>query len=554
MPGNASLGSCQQSSGSRRPGSILGLARNLSRRLPASATLLVAGVALLATSPPSPPINSLDGRQSVKTTVTAGQPFASVRATFFVSDEALWSDDPEVTIRFATFSFSAAGIWVDGDGGSPSSGQEPDPPIVRLTVLGADSLKPAEADSVGLSGTSIDLHAICHDDHDCTGDYEVLVEWVDPLPDVEIRVEITASWLIQVQGPEELPLGAEVRVELAEPVRRDVTVLNDNVAGTVVVDAARPLAMWSIALQANEAAMLAETTWPVESRGSLTAVVSPEPGDRSDRIDDNDMAILLVTEADEQNIGAIWSRRPRHGFDPFSDCRAGAACVRRVTVVVLWFDEEPQRAARVDWQLNSGIVYHGGIQPAPAAEVRARIESETVINQRGPLLTASADGVIELDTSRGGITDRTILRLDIPREALAADLLGGPIPFITGTVTLAARSSQPIDGEPVSVLAIFQYRPDTQVLGLSRSRWRWSSRFELNGPPIELHVYPGTECRADRACSSTLTLETGGLGAPDPRLADETVKLTWRVEVRIRYPAGSDPPDAARLRLTRIEQ
>jgi hypothetical protein len=111
------------------------------RRLLATAVLLVASGALLATSPASPPTQRLDDRRTVTADLTADHPVASTRVTFSASDEALWSDDREITVPRAQLSLGAAGEWISVDG-SPAPFDRRDRPILRLTAVPVPGAQP----------------------------------------------------------------------------------------------------------------------------------------------------------------------------------------------------------------------------------------------------------------------------------------------------------------------------------------------------------------------------------------------------------------------------
>jgi hypothetical protein len=178
--------------------------------------------------------------------------------------------------------------------------------------------------------------------------------------------------------------------------------------------------------------------------------------------------------------------------------------------------------------------------------VQARIESETLIGDGGPALTAMADGVIELDPSGGGDTEYRNVELHIPRTALAAELLGGPTPAVTGVATLEARSSRAIEGDPVFVFTSISEQAEVRSVPSSGADAR------INGGVVEAPLHPATHCRANRVCESTLSLSARLSDRDLARLGDATVTLTWQIEVRLRFPTDSDPPTSAPIRLSHV--
>ena len=517
------------------------------RQALAAAVLVVAAAALLATSPAQPPTNEISDRGSVRAALTPEAPVSSVRVTLSASDEALWSDDPEVAVYRASMYFSATGGWASFADGPARPSDAPDRPIVRLTVVSAESGRPLQDQGSRLGDAGVGLLDACPEFLDCLLEYELIVEWVDPIPGLEVGVEVEASSLIQIQGPVELPPGATAGLEVAEAVARDVSVLSDDVGTSVVIDTEHPLAMWSVAIDANESAIPAALAWPTEARGSFTASIGPVSDQPDAQLEEGDVSILLILDAGDEMSPEVTPWLAQHDFDPFTGCLSDRACQRRLTVVVRWLGFEPGLGAAIDWRLDAGIVFHGDPRPAPDAEVQARIESETLIGDGGPALTAMADGVIELDPSGGGSTEYRNVELHIPRTALAAELLGGPTPAVTGIATVEARSSRAIEGDPAFVFTSIGEQAEEGSMPFS------APDPQINGGSVETPLHPATQCRANRVCESTLSLSARLSDRDLARLGDATVTLTWRIEIRLRYPTDSDPPINAPIRLSHAE-
>jgi hypothetical protein len=520
--------------------------RNRTRRILAAVALVLSSAALVATSPPTPPINSLEARAVANATLTSDSPLASTVVTFSASDEALWSDDPEIRITTATLVFSATGQWVTP---VPATGQRShgaDQPIIRLTAVPLDREKPLEPLAGRLTYASVDPRNTCPANRDCQAQFELLVEWIDPSPGLEVNALVEATSLVQIQGPETLPVSARTRLGAEMPVAVEVPVVSDGVDGHIVVDAAHPLAMWSVVIDADAGAIAAPLAWPVESRGSFVATVTQESGQPLRQFDKQGLSIFLIPEAADEIVPEIGGG-VRHAFDPFSGCLPETACHRQITVVVRWFAADPTFAATVDWRLDSGIVYHGDVHPAPDADVHAEVDGETVVTDEGPVITASAEGVVTLDSSDAGISERRGLELEIPQVALASDLLGGPVPALTGSVSLQARSSAAVQGDPLSILASWE-----PAESFAREGYQFPDP-QLNGGALDIPVFPAPACRADGACNATMTLGFGLSANDTPRLEGVGITVTWRVEVRLQYPPGRRPPAGAALTLRDVQ-
>jgi hypothetical protein len=395
-----------------------------------------------------------------------------------------------------------------------------------------------------LTFASVDLLEACPENIDCLLGYELFVEWIDPLAGLEVDVELEASSLVQIEGPIELPIGADARVAVAEPVAVNRPVLNDNVGGTALVNSDQPLAMWSVVLEANEGAIPAPLAWPIETRGSFIATITPASGGAIAADDSGGVSILLIPEGASEIVPETPQGAVRHAFDPFPGCPPDAPCERRIAIVVRWFSDDPGHAATVAWRLDAGVVFHGDAEPAAGASVETRVDRETLITRAGPVITASAEGSIELDSSDAEINERRSLQLDIPEAALAAELLGGPVPAVTGTVTLHAQSSAPIEGDPV----IFANLILSEGYGFHYTL----PIPELNATAGEIVIFPAPNCRADRPCTDTLVLAVGLSANDRERLGGIRIMVAWKIEVRLQYPLGSQPPADAALRLSDV--
>ena len=120
------------------------------------------------------------------------------------------------------------------------------------------------------------------------------------------------------------------------------------------------------------------------------------------------------------------------------------------------------------------------------------------------------------------------------------------MPALTGTVTLQAQSSASIDGDPIFVLATWE--PPESFPGEAYT----FPDPELNGLARGVPVFPAPGCRAGRHCTGKLTLGVGLLANDLERLEGVGITVSWRVEVRLQYPPGSQPPAGAALRLTDV--
>lgn len=513
-----------------------------SRQLLAVVVLIASSAALVATSPPTPPTKTLDARASATATLTSGSPVASTTVTFSASDEALWSDDPEIRITTASLSFSLHGSWgtTGVRGPAPSSDAAPgasSAPIVRLTVVPLVDGEQRDPIVGTVTSASVDLRQTCPADRDCRAEYELILEWVDPRPGPEVTVVVESNALVQIEGPETLPVGATTRLEASRPVAVEVPLVSDAVDGRATLDAAHPLAMWSVLVDADAGAIPAPLEWPIESRGTFVATITAGPEGRATEYGDGPGAAIVLIPADGPELVPEGGSTPRLAFDPFGGCRPAEPCRHRFTVVARWFAVDPTVTAAIAWHLDAGIVYHGDIGPGPGAAVSATVGGETLVSSDGAGLTATLEGTATLDPSRPGIGERRTLELAIPALALSSDLLGGPVPAVTARVRLDARASAPVGGDPISILT--DWWPDQSF---ARATYLFPEPV-LDGGPIEALVFPANGCRADRACAAELRL---GLGVPalkdGSRLEKVEVTVAWRVDVELRYPPGVRPP------------
>jgi hypothetical protein len=387
-----------------------------------------------------------------------------------------------------------------------------------------------------LTAANVDLRQECPADRDCRAEYELLIEWVDPVSDHDVSVVVQATALIQIEGSDTLPVGARTGLEASRPIAVDVPLVSDGVEGMATVDAAHPLAMWSVVVDADAAALPAALEWPIESRGTFVATIAGGPEGRTMEYGDGPgAAVIVIPEAGEELVPQGGATE-RLTFDPFAGCRPAEPCRRRFTVVARWFAPDPTYTAAIDWRFDAGIVYHGEVGPAAGAAVRATVEGETIVTNDGAGLSASVDGVATLDPSNPGISTRRTIQLAIPALALASDLLGGPVPAVTARVRLDASASGPVGGDPIAILT--QWGPDSTY---ARAAYQFPDPL-LDGGPVDAVVFPAIACRADRACAVEMQLGLGLSANDAPRLAKLEVTVAWTVDVELRYPPGARPP------------
>lgn len=499
------------------------------RRWAAVAALVASVAALVATSPGGPPVTPLTSQATSAVELTAEAPVASVRVAVEISDEALWSDDPEIQT-------GEADVRVTGRTRYPQQTDADrvtylDIPIVNLRLVDAAG-QPQASETVLFASERIDLLEACQPDLDCVLEFDAVVEWVDARPGTSAVVELMADAQVAITGPEEVPVGATIALHLADAVATDAVVRSDQVEGTASLDAEHPMATWTIRASADAGAIPEEVRWPTDGRMAFVSGVEVTGGTEEDRRPGTSppIRILVFDETGAELPGTV--RR----FDAFRDCTPGVTCEAELTVIAQWLGARGDEQVKFDWRLYGGIVYHGPERPADDAEIELVVAHVSVAGGDGPSLEASIEGELTFDTSAAGLQTSRLIRLDVPEAAMDARLIGGPVPALSGRLTVSGTTSGPAT-EGLQPLLLRLEREPTGV----------STGYSLdpvpNGEPTGTIVFPAIDCRAERACRVTHRLSAGILANDLDLLEGETVTVQWRLDVALQYPEGTELPD-----------
>jgi hypothetical protein len=501
------------------------------------AVLAVAVIALVATSPPSAPAQSLEESATTSATLTADAPVASVRVTFTAGDEALWPDDPEVHVRRADLTVNVRADRprdaVDGD-------SEPTPaaaaPVLRLTLVDVRTEPHRPVPPEHLEWTRVPLLDTCPQDEDCELTFDAVVEWIGAESGGELAVSVVARTGVTLEGPDTLPAGAETSLTLADVAVPAVPIVRDTVtAEAVLLGADRAHAMWDIQLEANAAAVAEPIAWPIEARALLAVdVVRPDEPWPPEERGPSPIAVTLVADDGSPDVPVeVRAGHGRHHFDPFAGCPNAARCVRSYTLVATWAGETLDDDASISWTLDAGVLHHDGRVPADGAEVTAAAPSLIVVRRGFDAVTASISGEIPLADPGNPVIVRTV-RLDLPAAALREDLLGGPVPALTGTIELSSTSAKPLPADAIVQMSVSP-NGTTGIQG----------DFPVAHPGeavVAFPVRPAPTCRADAPCRAEIALR-GSARAPGGSLDGHRVTVHWRLDVRLDYPEGAQPPD-----------
>ena len=404
---------------------------------------------------------------------------------------------------------------------------------VRLVVDGRDMGRPEPDDAVP-SLVELDLRTACPEGRDCSLELEAIVEWLNPLAGQELSAELAIIAAAQIEGPEVVPVGAEMTLAVEEPIAPEVTVLRDaRSAAPVRLDEDRPMATWAVDLEASAGAMAQPLEWPIDPRGVLSLgidVPGAEPGQY--RYGDPAVRLLLIAGGEEVELRPVVGTL-QHQLPVFRCQAIGQACQERVTLVAKWEGDSPDRAVRIGWELDVGITYHAPAEPDDGAAVSLSEPSRTDIRRDGPSIRASTNGSIPLVDEESPVLAR-VVRIDIPASALERDRIGGPVPAVLAIVTGSSTSARPVEA-------------DTEI------RFRMGEGDMLVPMPFEPAatsvVWAAPECRADARCTADFGLFSRAYRR-DGGLEGTELTTHWTVEIVLLYPDGVSPPPGAVISLT----
>lgn len=472
-----------------------------------------------------------------------------------VSDEALWPRDPELVVTSAGLFFAVRTHWQDTQSLPPSSNPvfpADGEPNVRLSLVPEteeDGDGP-QASPVGgvaddrLSSATVELTEACAPDRDCELRYRLIVQWLDPVPGVTVSARWIASGLIQIEGPEELPVDAQMTIaQTGDVEQRAVPVLADQVAARgIVLDADHPVAAWRVTVEATREALPAPVGFPLEGSGALVTTIRTEP--HQERPDSPAVRVSLIPDDSSGGPGLELlpeSLRAQHEFEPFRACERDTACRVNFTVLVEWTPENADVTATVDWSLHAALTFHEPPEPSPGAAVSLSIDEALMVRGATPSLMADAAGELELDTSARNVATEHLIVFRANRDALSSDILPAGRAAGVALLTLEAIGNVPSDlPKPIRLVVSVSTATGADTV---------YPFVAVGGEPATVVLEPLRDCPADRACRVELTLRARIADEGVEAVRETDVRLVWRVETRIPLIRVDAAPPAASLEI-----
>ena len=505
------------------------------RRLAVVVVMAMASWALVATSPPTEPVQRVEAIDRVDLSLTEDAPAGLVTFVVTASDESLWSDDEEVIPTSGTVRLEAHVPRAPATKASPSPATNPAPILgVRLLHDGVEVGGQPVRGAVLPSVVEFDLRGACVEGRDCELELEAAIEWLNPQSGETLAAELVITAAATIQGPESRPVGAELSLDVEPPETPEVAVVSDAASSAPVrLDADRPMVTWSLDLSANQAAMAQPLQWPIDSRAVLSLDIAvPEATTGQYRFREPAVRLLLIVNDEEVELRPI-AGNLQHELALFT-CQAGReACEEQVTLVARWDGRSPDEAVTVGWQLDAGITFHEPSAPIEGAEVRLGDPSRTDIHRDGPALSAMVEGSIPLFDDEDPVRARAI-RIDIPARALSSDRVGGPMPAILAVATAWSTSSEPV--------------PDETLI-----RLRTGEREDLvpfpNEPETSWFAWAAPDCRTDEPCSADFGLYASAYRQGGGFLDRTELVVHWKVEIVLVYPRGTAIPPGMEIGL-----
>lgn len=503
------------------------------RRLAIIAVMLLTTWALLATSPPMEPIQEVHDVDRVELALGENAPVATVSFVVSASDESLWSDDAEITPTSGTLTLEA---HVPQPAASPASSSAVTgaSPIlgVRLLRQGAEVGSHPDFSAVDPSSVTFDLRAACLEDRDCELELEAVVEWLNPEGGELLAAELVITARASIEGPETVPVGAEIALAVDAARTPDVTVVGDAAGSAPVqLDVERPMVTWSLDASANPEALSQPITWPIDAHAvlSLDIAVPNVPPDEY-RYREPPVRLLLVVAGQEMPLRPAGGNL-QHEL-PLFRCGTGP-CDERVTLVAQWEGRSADEAVTLGWDLEAGLTFHEPATPVDGAAVRLSEPVRTDIHRGGPSVNATVEGSIPLFDENDPVRVRNV-RIDVPAGALASERIGGPVPAVLAHVTASSTSSQPI--------------PDDALIRLRSGEVEGQVPFPSQ-PAASWTAWAAPECRADGHCSAEFGLGASAYRQGGGNLDGSDLVVHWQVEIILVYPRGTTIPAGAGIDL-----
>ncbi len=506
------------------------------RRSAIVAVLLLASWALVATSPPVEPTQQVTAIERVGLRLTEDAPVGVVGFVVSASDEALWSDDPEIIPLSGKVRLEAHVPRPQGARASVPPRTGPTPILgVRLMRDGVEvGVQPDHGAAVP-SVVDFDLRAACTEGRDCEVELQAAVEWVNPESSEALEPELVITADTAIRGPEEIPVGAEVSLAVEDPETPEVTVIGDAVASAPVrLGAERPMVTWTVDLSANEQAISQPMQWPIDPRAILSIDTAVPDMPTESYLYRNPPVRLLLFVGEQELELQPFAGNLQHELPLFLGCHSvGERCDEQLTIVAMWLRRAPEEAATLGWQLEAGITFQAPAAPIDGAAVSLSEPGRTDVHRDGPSVSATVDGSIPLADEDDPVRVRSVL-IDIPARALEAEDVGGPVPVLLAVVTARSTSSQPIPEETMirlrtgdrEGLVPFPFEPETS----------WS-------------VWAAPSCRSDAACSVEFGLGASAYRQGGGNLDGSDLVVHWEVEIILVYPRGTTVPAGAAIDL-----
>ena len=400
------------------------------RRAAALAVLVLAGAALVATSPP-PDSATFDADHTVIVELLPDAPRVVGRLTLELSAAAL----PPLEVVPAGIEGS---VRFDIIGGDTFAG-------VAIRAVSLDVPAVAATESLG---ATFDLADLCAIGEACTRSFEVTVDDLGAGGagrEVRVRAQVAVTYDRLLEVPDGAAAAWQQPVEFtAGPAGPTITA--DLPGEEIRLDAEHPAAVRVVSLVAS----------PATLGGRTSAWIEADAASENVRI--------TVTERDQvlQSYNAL--------FDPFATCDLAAPCSRPVIIRFELEGGPVDRSSTVAWAAHVRAGFPDADGVPSGAEVSATLERSADAGPDDPMLSTTLSGAIADDDEDGTVR----LRGEIPPAALrVAGFAGERVPVMAiftlhaaepGRVDVWAGESVKVqvagDGSPTSVAVPIECQPE----------------------------------------------------------------------------------------------
>ena len=299
------------------------------RNLAAAAVLVVTGLGLIATSQAQLSVElPIAGGGAAQ--LTAETPVAVVPITVRASDEALWPSDPAISVSDAWIIIGRSGPTFSPTGGVPAQS--------RLTLIPHDD---PQAASEAVTTGSLDLLQLCPQDRDCELQYDLVLEWLEPVAGQTFTASWHADGRVLLVGSEDLPVDASASVQVGKPDLRRIPVLSDRVADdSIHLSVDRPIAVRHVVVSASADALPVPPS--IRSRaGAVLTVRTVVEGQVSPYYGEQPVIITLVADPGTPAWNTSNVVYGTVQLNPFAGCGVGEDCVHGYTLRAEWVASEP---------------------------------------------------------------------------------------------------------------------------------------------------------------------------------------------------------------------